>query len=290
MPRGHAAPPGELVHPPASNGPDLDPSRPVTHCPASPALPGAHFTDRRRMNDHDVRKTAEAALRELPGVVGAFVHPDAFGNPREIHLLIRPGPQTREFAHHVQSVLESRLRIPIDRRIISIAQLADERSLEDAAASREQAASPDEHGDRYRLLGIESEVSDRRVTVRLRLLYEGGEVTGEATEIEARDGRARAAALAALDAVNGISGERARFGLDFATIVEAVGYEYALASVAVTSPLLGRRAVSLSGANRILDEDTETAAALAVLKATNRTLAFIMDDRDQRLRFRPRQR
>lgn len=241
------------------------------------------------MDEQEIKHTAETILRELPGVVGAFVQPDAFGHPREIHLLIKPGPPTREFAQHVQSVLESRLQIPIDKRIISIAQLADEKTLEgpEGKARGEPAADA---GGRYRLLGIETEVSGGRVTVRLRLLYDGEEVTGEATEIEARDGRARAAAMAALGAVNRISGDKARFGLDFATIVEAVGSDYALASVAVTSPHLGRGAVNLSGANRVLEEDPETAAALAVLKATNRVLGFVMGKTDRQLRYRPRDR
>jgi hypothetical protein len=240
------------------------------------------------MDDQDIKHTAETVLRDLPGVVGAFVQPDAFGHPREIHLLIKPGPQPREFAHHVRSVLESRLRIPIDKRIISIAQLANEK--EPASADGEMPAHGADHGGRYRLLGIETDVVDRRVTVRLRLLFDGNEIAGEATEIEARDGRARAAAMAALDAVNRIAGNQARFGLDFATIVEAVGYEYALASIAVTSPHLGRRAVSLTGANRVVEEDTETASALAALKATNRVLGFVMGRADRRLRFRPRER
>ncbi len=242
------------------------------------------------MDDQDIKTTAETVLRELPGVVGAFVQPDAFGRPREIHLLIKPGPQAREFAQHVRSVLESRLRIPIDRRIISIAQLADERTVEDAETGGATRGQPGDSRSRYRLLGIETEVSGRRVTVRLRLLFDSEEITGEATEIEARDGRARAAALAALDAVNAIAGEQARFGLDFATIVEAVGYTYALASVAVTSPHLGRGAVNLSGANRVVEEDAETAAALAVLKATNRVLNFVVGRADRRLRYRPRDR
>jgi hypothetical protein len=240
-----------------------------------------------RMDDDDLKETAEAVLRELPGVVGAFVQPDAFGNPREIHLLIQPGPHPREFAHQVRSALENRLRIPIDKRIISIAQLADESEGPDGLPGGSATSDP---GGRYRLLGIESEVADRRVTVRLRLLLDGEEVTGQASDIEAKDGRARAAALAALDAVNTISGDQARFGLDFATIIEAVGYEYALASVAVTSVHLGRRAVTLNGANRLVEGDMETAAALAVLKATNRVLWFVMGRAEQRLRFRPRRR
>jgi hypothetical protein len=34
------------------------------------------------MDSEGTKTTAETVLRELPGVVGAFVQPDAFGNPR----------------------------------------------------------------------------------------------------------------------------------------------------------------------------------------------------------------
>lgn len=243
------------------------------------------------MDDQDIKETAESVLRELPGVVGAFVQPDAFGHPREIHLLIQPGAQPREFAQQVRSVLESRLRIPIDKRIISIAQLADERG--DGAAA-DAVARPDagsRAGDRCRLVGLETDVAGRRAIVRLRVTFDGEEIVGEGSDIEAPDGRARAAALAAVDAVNRICGDQARFGVEFATLVEAVGEPYVLVSVAVTSPHLGRRAVNLHAANPVVEEDTGTAAALSVLKATNRVLAFVLGRVDRRQRFptRPNQ-
>ncbi len=243
--------------------------------------------------DKGIKETAESVLREMPGVVGAFVQPDAFGHPREIHLLIKPGPRPREFAQHVKGVLESRLRVPIDQRIISIAQLADEKTDGAEAAPAPAADRPppprmDLPFTRVRLTAVESEVVASRVTVRVHLLHEGRTIQGLATEFEAGDGRARAAALATLQAVNQISGEQARFGLEFATVVEAVGERYALTSVVVTSPHLGRRSLSLAGAHS-QDEDIQTASALAVLKASNRVLWFVMGRAERRLRF-PRSR
>jgi hypothetical protein len=235
------------------------------------------------MAETGIKETAESALRELPGVVGAFVLPDTFGHPREIHLLIKPGPPPRDFAVHVKSVLESRLRMPIDQRIISIAQLAEEKttSLEpEPTHEPEQTSRPREEFQtpRFRLQGVESEVAGSYVTVRVRLSHDEGEMTGEATELESGDGRARAAAIATLNALNSISGRSARFGLDFAVQVLAVGQPYILVTIAVTSPQLGRRSVPLAGAHP-LEDDLETAASLAVLKATNRLLGFLLGRR-----------
>jgi hypothetical protein len=232
------------------------------------------------MDNQGNKETAESVLRELPGVVGAFVQPDAYGNPREVHLLIRPGPRPREFAQHVRSVLESRLRIPIDQRIISIAQLADESPTTEPVADDDAEPTVE---PRVQLIGVESEVSGTRVLARVHLRHGGGDIVGQATEIEAGDGRVRAAALAVLQALNQICGERLRFGLDFATVVEATGGRHALTSVVATSRHLGRRPVSLTGAARI-DDDIETAAALATLKATNRVVGFGVEKLDRRLR------
>ena len=233
------------------------------------------------MDNQGNKETAESVLRELPGVVGAFVQPDAYGNPREVHLLIRPGPRPREFAQHVRSVLESRLRIPIDQRIISIAQLADEGPVQaEPEPSAEEATRVD---PRVQLVSVESEVSGTRVLARVHLRRDATDITGQATEIEAGDGRARAAALAVLQALNQICAERVRFGLDFATVVEATGGRHTLISVVATSRHLGRRPVALTGAARI-DDDIETAAALATLMATNRVVGFGVEKLDRRLR------
>lgn len=242
------------------------------------------------MDNQGIKETAESVLRELPGVVGAFVQPDAFGGPREIHLLIQHGPRPRDFAQQVRAILESRLRIPIDQRIISIAQLAEERTdgivgdLEAETPAPQRAATAD--AGRIRLIDVESRVAGARVTTRVSIEHEDSEVMGEATEFETGDGRARAAALATVRAVNQITADQARLGLDFAATVEAVGQPYVLISVTVASPLLGRRSLELAGAQQI-DEDAETSAALATLKAVNRVLGFLLGRAERKPRFPP---
>jgi AraC-like DNA-binding protein len=78
------------------------------------------------------KEAAEALLRELPSVLGAFVREDINGHPREIHLLVGPGPSVKLLAQDVRDLLEERLEVPIDHRIISIAQLAAVVSLSQA--------------------------------------------------------------------------------------------------------------------------------------------------------------
>lgn len=232
------------------------------------------------MDSNGLKTTAETVLREMPFVVGAFVQPDALGLPREIHLLIRPGPKPREVAQEVKTVLESRLQVTIDQRIISIAQLAEE----PGAAPLEPV--PIEHPApalvaalRLRLEDVQTRVHNGRVTVAVALRHMDASLRGEATEFEAEEGRARAGARAALEALNTQMEGRGRFGLDFAARVETLDRRYVLVAVIASGRVLGRRPVSLAGAHP-LDEPEETAAALAVLKATNRALELLLAEEE----------
>ncbi|MCI0432610.1 MAG: hypothetical protein L0271_03025 [Gemmatimonadetes bacterium] len=238
------------------------------------------------MDHPDLKTAAESVLRELPAVVGVFVRPDAFGHPREIHLLIGPGPKPREFAEHVKAVLEDRLRIPIDQRIISIAQVADAPAT--TAPEPEPQVLPAVQ-ERVRLDHVESSTIEGRVTVRARLLTGAHEFEGEATELESGSGRSRAAARAVLAACDRLTEAGGRFSLEFAILVAGTEADYILCSATVSAQRLGRRSERVFGAHPIEDQ-VETAAALATLKAVNRLLSFLLNGqaaRSPRARIRP---
>jgi hypothetical protein len=248
------------------------------------------------MEHRGTKEAAESVLRELPSVVGAFVREDAYGYPREVHLLIAAGPKPRHFALDVKTLLEERLGIPIDQRIISIAQLASEpsrgaeageappsaagtgvadaRSPESAPRSARRALARALPCARVRFVTALTEVSDARVTVRVRLEWEDREYEGTATELEAGSGRVRAGAVALLRAANQICGEHGRFELESASLVRVMERDYALVGAIATSPYLGRRPVEIVGAQPV-EESTETAATLATLKSLNRLLGWI---------------
>ena len=140
------------------------------------------------------KEAAEALLRELPSVRGAFVREDVNGNPREIHLLIGPGPNVKLLAQDVRDLLEERLQIEIDHRIISIAQLAEDvfesNGMESLAEAIESPPEP-----RLRFVGVVSEVSEQKIRVRAQL--EHGETVheGQAVEVDLGTGRLRASAM-----------------------------------------------------------------------------------------------
>src|SRR5574339_1068532 len=110
------------------------------------------------------KEAAEAVLRELPSVLGAFVREDVNGHPREVHLLVAPGPNVKLLAQDVRELLEERLGIPVDQRVISIAQLAED--IADFGESTiADLTEPVVAEDRTRFVGLEAEIRDQRVLV-----------------------------------------------------------------------------------------------------------------------------
>jgi hypothetical protein len=242
------------------------------------------------MAKRETKEAAEAVLRELPSVVGAFVREDVYGHPREVHLLVKPGPDPRHLARDIRDLLEERLGVPIDQRVISIAQLAPGESVLVTPGARpapatgpasppepvrvpETPAPPAE--PRLRFVGVETQVRDARVLVRAELQAGDRPLRGEAVELEAANGRARAGAAAALQAVTEAADKHGRFELENASVVRVLERDYVLVSALASSPYLGRRPLALCGA-QLVDVDVESAAALGALKAVNRILALML--------------
>lgn len=233
-----------------------------------------------RMNRIGTKTTAESVLRELPSVLGAHVSEDPDGRPREIHLLVRHGPDPARLARDIRSLLEERLGIPIDQRVISIAQMEHDPTddapegipvrSEDAGVSE---PAPDSADTRPAFAGMESRTTAGQVRITVRLEWHGEASEGAAEALDTRPGRARAAATATLRSAIGASwNQDLDLELDFASIVPALEREYMLVSVLAMSSRLGRRPLDLVGAHPV-DSDLESATALATLKAINRVLS-----------------
>jgi hypothetical protein len=216
---------------------------------------------------------AEEVLRELPSVLGAFVREDVNGHPREVHLLIAPGPNVKLLAQDVRELLEERLGIPVDQRVISIAQLAED-IADFGDATVEDLTEPVEPEDRTRFVGVESEIRSQRVHVRCRLQHAGEFYDGEAAEMDAGVGRARAAVAATLKASSQVARGQVRLEIDAVSIVQAFDRDYVIVSVMTGAPRFGRGVLYLTGAQPV-EHDVESAAALAALKAVNRVLAKV---------------
>jgi hypothetical protein len=274
---------------------------------------------------------AEAVLREIPAVLGASVHEDINGHPREVHLLVSSGQNPRELSRDVRTLLQDRLGVHVDQRVISIAQLSNnlDRMPTDLIAERvttqsdftpesyapgadhwpastaglspettrftsANAAPPDPgrasagpetrsemRGKVPRVIyqGVESSTRGGRVEVRVRLTWRDQEYLGEESEIDGELGRIRATATATLRAADLATAGKIRFDLESALITRALGREYILITILAASPVIGRRPLTLVGAQP-LEFDAEMTAALATLQAINRTLPLALVEKD----------
>ena len=221
------------------------------------------------------KEAAEAVLRELPSVLGAFVREDTNGHPREVHLLVSPGPNVKLLAQDVRDLLEERLGVPVDQRVISIAQLAED--LADFGDSAiEDLTEPVPPEDRTRFVGVEASIREQRVYVTTRLQHGEATFDGEAVEMDVGSGRARAAVAATLKAVTLAAREQFRVEIDAVSMARAFDRDYVIVSIISGAPRFGRGIVNLMGAQPV-EHDVETAAALATLKAVNRLLAKVLD-------------
>jgi hypothetical protein len=231
------------------------------------------------MKSISTKETAEAVLRELPSVLGACVREDVNGHPREVHLLVGPGPNVRNLARDVRDLLEEKLHVPVDQRVISIAQLSSRALVPSDDANRETVAAGtaitvQRSAPNYRVFfqGLETSIQGSRVVVRVRVRWAGQDHQGEATEVDAGHGRVRAAASAALRAATAACNSLIRMELDAASVVKALDRQYVLVAVLAASTFIGRKPLSLSGAQPVEGDDAPTAAAFAALKAVNRVL------------------
>lgn len=222
------------------------------------------------------KEPAEALLRELPSVLGAFVREDITGHPREIHLLVAPGPNVKLLAQDIRDLLEEKLQIEIDQRVISIAQLAENVTDFDAEPAPESVPDSLPAERRLRFISVLSEVRDQRIRVRVQLETNDGVYEGEAVEVNLGSGRLRAAAAATLRAASAATPKDLRIELESVTLVKAFDREYVLVCVLAGAEALGRKLLPLVGAQPI-EQDAETAASLATLKALNRTLAKLLE-------------
>lgn len=233
------------------------------------------------MPQRHTKAAAEAVLRELPSVIGAFVREDINGDPREVHLLVRSGTAPRDLARDVRDLLEERLGVPVDQRVISIAQVAaNGTTLEDALGGPDASGGGTETVaslSRLELVRIESTRSLGWIETRAILKRGDIEFEGRAREVESPAGAARAGARATAAALSEACDAALHLDITSVSLQGAFDREHALVAMTAVSPLFGRTPRTLVGSHTS-DGDTVEAAALAVLKASNRVVALALGE------------
>lgn len=194
-------------------------------------------------------RSLEEALSRLPGVEAVRVVGN--GIPREVHILAAPGKPAKQVVRDVQSVALAAFGMTIDRRVVSVVQIA----------STDMPQS-----DRPAIADITHSVEGPKLKIVVTLTWQDHQYIGEASGPAATATRLPLVGEATLRAVE-----------------QAVDQRAALAVSAVDTPFVGNRQVAIAqvvlyteGEERLLvgsalvSGDPDRAMARAVLDALNR--------------------
>jgi hypothetical protein len=205
----------------------------------------------------DYRELEEMLCR-LPSVDAVRVVGGSDGIT-EVHVLSPPDKPAKQVVRDVQSLAMARYGANIDRRAISVVQIASESSL------------PTE-GDRPRIVNIDEKPEGDRITVAVTLGWRGEEYRGEASGPMVASARLRLVGEAVLRAMEEVFGGTAPLALD-AIAIESVGSRNVTVAVVVTAE--GKKeevhvGIALAGG------DEGHSAVRAVLDALNRRIPQLL--------------
>jgi hypothetical protein len=208
----------------------------------------------------------EAEIRRLPDVAAVRVVTDDLSRPVEVHVLAHTGKHAKQVVRDVQSVALASFNLEIDRRIVSVVQLAPNGGSNSASEVPRGPA-------RVRVLGIQASTVDLRTSIRVTLEADE-QATGYGEGAAAPTIRPRLVAAATLDALRQLDDAASRFDVVGAEITRLGTQDVALVTlVAVEMPLERHLAGSA-----IVHQSPDDAIVRAVLDAANRRLSFAPGD------------
>lgn len=178
----------------------------------------------------------------------------------EVHILAAASKPPKQVVRDVQSLAMARYGTNIDRRVISVVQLAAQ-SMEVQATSRP------------RLVDIRDQAEGPRTTVSVTLAWQNGEHTGTATGPIAASARPRLVGEATLDALDQIFIKLPPLVLDSIGIATIGMRRVAIAVVVGGTSQENEMAVG----SAVAGEDEAEAAVKAVLDALNRRLPTLAE-------------
>jgi len=178
----------------------------------------------------------------------------------EVHILAATSKPPKQVVRDVQSLAMARYGTNIDRRVISVVQLA-------AQAMAAQTES------RPRLVDIRDQADGPRTTVSVELAWQNGQHAGSATGPIAASARLRLVGEAALDALDQIFINLPPLVLDSIGIATVGMRRIAVAVVVGGTSQNSELAVG----SALAGEDESEAAVKAVLDALNRKLPTLVE-------------
>ncbi|MFQ5516534.1 MAG: hypothetical protein ACE5E8_03080 [Acidimicrobiia bacterium] len=174
----------------------------------------------------------------------------------EVHVVSPPDKPAKQVVRDIQSLAMARHGANIDRRVVSVVQIAPE-------------GNGGQPGDRPKILAIEEAPHDSRLTATVRLGWRGAEYEGTAVGTAAPSARMRLVAEAALRALEEALGGGPPMALD-AIGAPAVGMREVMVAVVVSQD--GAEEQVAVGSALCGDGETSETAVRSVLDAMNRRI------------------
>lgn len=213
----------------------------------------------------------EAELCRLPDVTAVRIVADEIGRPIEVHVLARSGKPAKQVVRDVQSVAMASFGIELDRRIVSVVQLAaDGTTMAEDLGTAEPTSRP-------RIVTTHAQTTGLRTIVQVTLASDADERTGFAEGSVAAATRPRIIANATLDALRQLEPAAECLDVDTALVTRAGSRDVVVVLLVSVDPPHERH---LSG-SAIVHQHADDAVVRAVLDATNRRLPHLGRDRDR---------
>lgn len=205
----------------------------------------------------------ETEIGRLPEVVACRIVADEVGRPLEVHVLAHPGKHPKQVVRDVQSVALASFGLEIDRRIVSVVQLAPT-----GRAGGDVVGTPTA---RISVGSIQSQLEGRQSTVRVTLSSADKEATGFAEGGNAAGTRLRLFSSATLDALRQLDEAAAVLELEDASMVRIGSHDVVVVTLVEVAPPYEHQLVGATLARHAPD----VAAVRSVLDAVNRRMSHL---------------
>jgi len=213
----------------------------------------------------------EAELCRLPDVTAVRIVADTGGRPVEVHVLANAGKPAKQIVRDVQSVALASFGIDLDRRIVSVVQLAANGTAKGSPSLTAESTT------RPQIVTVQAQSSGFRTSVQVTLGTSEDERTGYAEGSIAASSRPRLLAEATLDALRQLEPAAECLDVDTALVTRAGAHDIVVVLLVSVDPPHERH---LSG-SAIVYQHTDDAVVRAVLDATNRRLPNLARDHDR---------
>lgn len=200
----------------------------------------------------------EETLCRLPSVDAVRVVLDG-DRVTEVHVLAPPEKPAKQVVRDIQSLAMARFGTHIDRRSISVVQLASENEERNGE-------------DRPRIIRIGEFPDGTRATIEVTLAWHGTEFVGSAVGPTAPSARLRLVGEAALRAMESVMGGTPPLALD-SIAAQSVGSRTVLVAIVVSTDSSGEEVLVGTSLSR---GDESESAVRAVLDALNRRMPQLL--------------